>query len=71
PIANYIVDFFCAEKKLVIEVDGEYHLYTNDSDKERQSWLESQGYKVVRYWNEDVLENFEAVVQHVQLVADE
>ena len=71
PIGPYITDFFCAEKKMIIEVDGDYHLYTAEKDKQRQDWLESKGFKVVRFWNKDVLQDLEAVVKYIQLIAGE
>lgn len=71
PIGKYIVDFYCSEKKFVIEVDGDYHLYTDENDIERQNWLESQGYRIVRFWNEDVLKDLEAVVHYIKQIVDE
>jgi very-short-patch-repair endonuclease len=70
PIANYIVDFYCAEKKLIVEVDGDYFLYTVHEDQSRQEYLESLGFRVLRFWNKDVLTDLEAVVKHIQMVAD-
>ena len=53
----YIVDFICLEKNLIIEVDGGYHSEPRriDDDTTRQAWLELQGFKVVRFTNEEVL----------------
>jgi very-short-patch-repair endonuclease len=59
PIGIYIVDFFCAEAKLIIEVDGGQH--ADDSDK-RTAWLEGRGYRVVRFWNNEVLSNIDGVL---------
>ena len=61
-IGPFIVDFFCVERSVVVEIDGEYHDYTEEADKRRQRYLERQGCEVLRYTNEDVLEHFEAVV---------
>ena len=61
-IGNYIPDFVCIEKKLVIELDGSQHLEQEEYDKERTKYLETQGYKVIRFWNNDVMNNIEAVV---------
>ena len=68
-IGNYIPDFsqrdavLCSPKaKLVIELDGRQHLEQEEYDKERTKYLESQGYKVIRFWNNDVLNNFEGVM---------
>jgi very-short-patch-repair endonuclease len=57
----YVVDFFCAEAKLVVEVDGGQHA-ESASDDVRTSWLEARGYRVVRFWNNDVLANTEGVL---------
>ena len=56
PIGKYIADFVCLEKKLVIEIDGGHHSAPIAYDKERTTWLESQGYRVLRFWNNEVLE---------------
>ena len=63
-IGQYIVDFVCYEKKLIIEVDGGQHL-DNKYDKERDQWLRGQGFKVLRFWNNDVLENRDGVIQKI------
>ena len=61
PIGRYIVDFACTEHQLVIEIDGGQH---GDSpiDPRRTVWLESQGWKVIRFWNNDVLGNPNGVI---------
>lgn len=61
-LGNYIVDFVCFEKKLVIEVDGGEH-FESRRDELRDQWLRKQGYKVLRFWNSDVLKNTEGVMQ--------
>ena len=55
PIGRYIVDFVCFEERLVIEADGGQHLDAQLSDAVRTEWLESQGFRVLRFWNDDVL----------------
>ena len=63
PIGNYIVDFVCFEKKIIIEVDGGQHLEQQaDYDAKRTSWLEGQGFRVFRFWNNDVLKDTDAVL---------
>jgi len=59
-IGNYFVDLFCAAKGLIIELDGGQH-NDNPDDATRTAWLESRGYKVIRFWNNDVLKNKEGV----------
>ncbi len=65
PIGRYIVDFVCFEKKLVIEVDGGQHL-SNPADQVRDHWLNTQGFRVIRFWNNDVLTNLTGVVDSIQ-----
>ncbi|MFO5438001.1 MAG: endonuclease domain-containing protein [Dolichospermum sp.] len=64
-IDRFIVDFYCHEVKLVIEVDGEIHNYTQVEDAIRQEFLESLGLQVVRVKNEDVLFRIEGVLEEI------
>ena len=64
-IDRFIVDFYCAEARLVIEVDGEIHQHQTEADFVRQRYLEAQGLTVIRFKNEDVLQNLPAVLQRV------
>lgn len=61
PIGPYIVDFVCLENRLVIEVDGGQHGERLGYDAGRTAWLEDEGYRVIRFWNNQVLEEMEAV----------
>jgi len=61
-IGKFIPDFVCIEKKLIIELDGSQHLEQEQHDKERTQYLESQGYKVIRFWNNDVMNDIEGVI---------
>jgi very-short-patch-repair endonuclease len=61
-IGKYIPDFCSPEVKLVIELDGSQHLQQEEYDKERTKYLESLGYKVIRFWNKDVLKDIEGVI---------
>jgi primosomal protein N' (replication factor Y) len=54
PIGPYVVDFICVEASLVIEVDGSEHLDCA-RDAERDEWLRTQGFRLLRFWNDDVL----------------
>src|SRR5688572_19233339 len=54
-IGNFIVDFVSVKNKLVIELDGSQHLKQEEYDVERSAYLESQGYKVIRFWNNQVV----------------
>lgn len=66
-IGNYIVDFICFERKLVIEIDGGQHNVTShiEKDIQRTSNLKKKGYQVLRYWNNDVLQNVDGVVYNI------
>ena len=61
PLGRYIVDFLCFERKLVVEIDGGQHQVRAAADRERTKWLESQGYRVIRFWNNEVLVETDAV----------
>ena len=61
-IARYIVDFACHAKRVIIEVDGGQHATQSAADAERTSVLEANGYRVLRYWNNDMLKNIEGVL---------
>ena len=61
PIGGYIVDFYCSELQLVIEIDGDSHAETVEYDEERTKLLSSLGLHVIRYTNDDVLQNIEGV----------
>ncbi len=63
----FIVDFYCHEKKLVVEIDGGYHKYQMSVDKERDEIINSYGLKVVRFTNEEVLNDFKAVRVNLEL----
>ena len=65
PIGSYIVDFVYLEKKLIIELDGGQHQRKKDQDTAREQWLMSEGYKVLRFWNNDVLNNLEGVLETI------
>jgi very-short-patch-repair endonuclease len=61
PIGHYIVDFVSFDEKLIIELDGGQHAIEVRKDQERDAWFAAQGFKVVRFWNNDVLQNIEGV----------
>ena len=62
-IGNYIVDFCAPRKKLIIELDGSQHLEQAEYDAERTAFFESRGYRVLRFWNNDVMNNLDAVLK--------
>ena len=57
---NYIVDFVCFESRIIIEVDGGQHA-ENNKDRQRDSYLKRNGFKVLRFWNNEVLQNINGV----------
>src|SRR5262245_60615014 len=61
PIGRYVVDFVCLEARLIVEIDGHQHA-ENRRDNERDAWLRSQGFVVLRFWNNDVLMNLSGVL---------
>jgi len=65
PIGRYIVDFVCIELKLIIELDGSQHNDQQQYDMKRSQWLQIKGYKTIRFWNNDVVENLEGVLQTI------
>jgi very-short-patch-repair endonuclease len=68
PIGRYIVDFCCEQNALVIELDGGQHADAVLKDAERTRYLESKGFRVVRFWNNDVLGNMEGALEHLRTV---
>jgi len=71
PIGVYIADFVCIERKLIVEVDGGQHAEQIVEDKARTAWLEAQGYRVMRFWNNEVLQNIEGVLEAIRLELEE
>jgi adenine-specific DNA-methyltransferase len=62
PVGPFIVDFVCLEKKVVIEVDGGQHAENEELDLRRSAYLEKLGYHILRFWNNEVLQETEAVL---------
>jgi very-short-patch-repair endonuclease len=67
PIGTYIVDFVCLEARLVVELDGGQHALDTAYDEDRDEWLKSEGYRVLRFWNNDVLGNMEGVLERIKM----
>jgi crossover junction endodeoxyribonuclease RuvC/BirA family biotin operon repressor/biotin-[acetyl-CoA-carboxylase] ligase len=61
-VGNYILDFCAPRRKLIIELDGSQHLEQKEYDEERTKYLVSQGYRVLRFWNNDVMNNIDSVL---------
>jgi very-short-patch-repair endonuclease len=62
PIGPFIADFVCQESRLIVEADGGHHA-ENLADDRRSAFLESKGYRVLRFWNNDILNNLDGVAQ--------
>ncbi len=70
PVGNYIVDFFCSEAKLVIELDGSQHFDPEGLayDHKRTEYIQAQGFLVLRYSNTDINQNFRGVCEHIDRI---
>ena len=64
PIGRFVVDFVCQDRRLIIELDGGQHA-ESVADMERDRWLQSKGYRVLRFWNSDVLKNRMGVLETI------
>jgi len=65
PIGPYVTDFVCHERRLVVELDGSQHLALRDADSVRTRYLESRGYSVLRFWNDDALLRTDLVLEEI------
>ncbi len=68
PIDRFVVDFLCKKHRLIIELDGSQHAENREYDELRTSILEAKGYRVIRYWNNQVLTELEGVLESIELV---
>lgn len=71
PIGNYIVDFVCTQPKLIIEADGGQHAIQQEYDNERTAYLNSLGFKVIRFWNHEILNHGDDVLEHIVRILEE
>jgi very-short-patch-repair endonuclease len=65
PVGSYIVDFVCLEARLIVEVDGGQHADETYGDVERDEWLKSQNFRILRYWNNQVLNELDCVLDDI------
>lgn len=67
PIGPYVVDFFCPAKRLILEIDGGHHNEDDvaERDRNRQQWLENEGYRVIRFWNSEIAADLNAVLERI------
>lgn len=67
PLGIYILDFACVEAALLIELDGSQHMDRPEKDVTRSAWLETQGWKTLRFWNNEVMQNMDGVLENISL----
>jgi very-short-patch-repair endonuclease len=67
PIGKYIADFVCYGKRIIIEVDGGQHSINKERDNERDMWFRGKGFKVLRFWDNEVLTNIEDVLAVIMM----
>ena len=65
PVSGFIVDFACLESHVVVELDGSQHFETSDYDTRRTTVLQKSGFRVIRFWDNDVLKELERVLEEI------
>ena len=65
PLGRYIVDFVCLERKVIVEIDGGQHAEHVEYDGGRDAWLRAEGFKVLRFWNNDVMQQIDGVKEEI------
>jgi very-short-patch-repair endonuclease len=65
PVGPFIADFCCVKSKLIIELDGGQHALDSDADEQRSDFLAQRGYRVLRFWNHEVLTNIQGVLERI------
>ena len=71
PVGPFVVDFLCLQRNLIVEVDGGQHAGMLDRDAERMASLQARGYRVMRFWNNEVIGNIEGVLETIARPAGE
>jgi very-short-patch-repair endonuclease len=66
-----VVDFCSPRRKIIIELDGSQHLDQEEYDAERTAFLEAKGYRVIRFWNSDVMTDIEGVLRAIDMALEE
>jgi very-short-patch-repair endonuclease len=70
PIDRFVADFFCSGAHLIVELDGGQHAVRTVADAERTKALEAMGYLVLRFWNNDVMQNIDGVLEEIRAVPE-
>jgi very-short-patch-repair endonuclease len=63
PLGPFVADFVCVDYCLIVELDGGQHSSSEEADRQRTAWLESRGWRVLRFWNNDIGENLDGVLR--------
>ena len=71
PIGSFIADFYCAKARLVVEVDGDIHAMREEYDSVRTEWLEERDYRVIRFTNDEVFHQLNAVLESILAACEE
>ena len=66
PMGRFIADFVCVEQRLIVELDGGQHAEQVEYDQHRDAWLRSQGYTILRFWNNEVMQQLEGVLEQIR-----
>jgi very-short-patch-repair endonuclease len=66
PLGSFIVDFYCMQVGLVIELDGGQHALRHEEDRRRTAWFTQEGHRVLRFWNHEVLHDIDAVLERIR-----
>ena len=69
PLGRFIADFACYDARLVVELDGGQHVENGDDDAARTQWLKSRGFRVLRFWNQEIFENLDGVLAVIRQAA--
>jgi very-short-patch-repair endonuclease len=70
PVGPYIADFQCFDKRIIVELDGGQHASNSIRDLKRTEYLESQGFRVIRFWDNDVLRNIDGVLSELSVICE-
>jgi very-short-patch-repair endonuclease len=68
PLGPYVADFACLNAQVIVEVDGSQHLNDSHRDEARTAWLEARGFRVLRFWDNDVLQRTDEVLESIRVV---
>ncbi|MDA0261195.1 MAG: endonuclease domain-containing protein [Proteobacteria bacterium] len=71
PIGRYIVDFVCVESALIVEVDGGQHAEQSAKDEARSAVIKGKGFRVIRFWNNEVTKNLDGVLEAIQIALNQ